>query len=327
MIRRALSLLLLVLTPLAHAATIRLGDAVVPASQSVALTTDPRLDTYTGTVTIELDVKQPASSFLIHARDLTIESLQLTKKGNAIAATHEPGEDGTVEITAAVTPGPHTLTISFSNKYNRQAVGLYKMTLKNGEPYLFTQFQAIDARRAFPVFDEPRFKIPYELTLTVPAQYEALANTPVVSETKNGEESKTVRFARTKPLPSYLVAMAVGQFESTPIAGMSVPGRVITVKGQGHLAKTAAEVTPPVLAALEKYFDAKHPFEKVDLIAVPEYWAGAMENPGLITYRDTVLLLDEKTATPFAVQNMVQSGLKNGFQRSVVSGSMRSSSP
>ena len=307
MIQRALSLVLLVLAPLVHAATVRLGDAVVPVHQSVALTTDPRSDSYSGSVTIELDVRHHTGSFLFHARDLTITSLKLSKGTRPLEATHAAGEDGTVAVTTTpeLTPGRHTLAIEFTNKYNRTAVGLYKMTLAGGEPYLFTQFQAIDARRAFPSFDEPRFKIPYELTLTIPAQYDALANTPVASETKT-EESKTIRFARTKPLPSYLVAMAVGQFESTPIAGMSVPGRVIAVKGQGHLAKTAAEITPPVLAALEKYFDAKHPFEKVDLIAVPEYWAGAMENPGLITYRDTVLLLDPKSATPSQRQNLVR---------------------
>jgi cytosol alanyl aminopeptidase len=307
MIKRSLPVLLLLVAPLLHAATVRLGDAVVPVSQTVHLTTDPRSETYTGSVTIELDVKKPASAFPLHAVDITIDSLKLTKGGTAIDATHAAGEDGTVNVTTAtpLTPGKHTLAIGFTAKYNRQALGLYKVTLKSGEPYLFTQFEAIDARRAFPVFDEPRFKIPYELTLTVPAQYDALANTPVASETKAGE-SKTVRFARTKPLPSYLFAMAVGQFDYTPITGMSVPGRVIAVKGQGHLAQYAADTTPAVLAALEKYFNQKHPFEKVDLIAVPEYWYGAMENPGLITYRDTILLLDPKTATPAQRQNFVR---------------------
>src|SRR6185503_12651740 len=120
----------------------------------------------------------------------------------------------------------------------------------------------------------------------------------------NGQ--KTIHFTRTKPLPSYLVAFAIGEFESTPIEGMSIPGRVIAIKGQGHLTKLAAEVTPPILAALEKYFGGKYPFEKIDLIAVPEYWAGAMENPGLITYRDTVLLLDPAAATPAQRQNLIR---------------------
>ncbi|HEV7239044.1 MAG TPA: M1 family metallopeptidase [Thermoanaerobaculia bacterium] len=308
MMKHALSLLLLVLATLftaanINAATVRLGDDVIPVKQSVDLNVDPKSDQYSGSVTVDLDVKRATSSFLLHAEDLTIDTLTLTKDKSAIEATHAKGKDGTVVITTSkpLTPGKHTLSILFNNKFNRQAVGLYKMTTRDGEPYLFTQFQAIDARRAFPCWDEPRFKIPYQLTVTIPEEYEAISNTPVVSN-----EKTKIRFAPTKPLPSYLVALAIGKFESTPIAGMSVPGRVIAVKGQGQLAKTAAEITPPVLAALEKYFDGKHPFEKVDLIAVPEYWAGAMENPGLITFRDTVLLLDPKSATPSQRQNLIR---------------------
>ncbi|MFL6245989.1 MAG: M1 family metallopeptidase, partial [Thermoanaerobaculia bacterium] len=176
---------------------------------------------------------------------------------------------------------------------------------KDGAPYLFTQFEAIDARKAFPCWDEPGFKIPYQVTLTIPEQFDAVMNTPVVSETKK-EGQKTIRFAKTKPLPSYLVAMAIGEFDYTPITGLSVPGRVIAPKGQGKLTKLAAEITPPILAALEKYFGSKYPFEKVDLIGVPEYWAGAMENPGLTTYRDTVLLLDSATATPSQRLNLIR---------------------
>ena len=315
--KRALSLFLLVFAPLVHAATVRLGDDVVPLKQAVDLAVYPKNDQYFGSVTIDVDVKRATSSFLIHARDLTIDTLKLTKGNQAIAASHTAGEDGTVAITTAepLTTGKHKLAISFHNNFNRQAVGLYKMLTREGEPYVFTQFQAIDARRAFPCFDEPRFKIPFQVTLTIPEDLDAISNTPVVSNEKSpfGEAreaqvhyTRTIKFAQTKPLPSYLVAMAVGKFDYTPIHGMSVPGRVIAVKGQGHLAQTAAEITPPVLAALEKYFNGKHPFEKVDLIAVPEYWAGAMENPGAITYRDTILLMDPKNATSSQRQNLVR---------------------
>ena len=297
----------LLLTTALAAETVRLGTDVVPTAQAVSLTVDPRKDDYSGSTRIALEVKKATSAFRIHAEDLTIASLALTKGARAIDATHAKGEDGTVLLTAAETlqPGSYELTIEFTNKYNRQAVGLYKMTTKDREPYLFTQLEAIDARRAFPCFDEPGIKIPYELTVVIPEQYDAVSNTPVAAESKS-DGVKTIRFARTKPLPSYLVALAVGQFDYTPIAGMSVPGRVIATKGQGRLAKTAAEITPPILAALEKYFASTHPFEKVDLIAVPEYWAGAMENPGAITYRDTILLLDPAAATPAQRQNLIR---------------------
>ncbi len=299
--------LLVLCAAFAVADTVRLGSDVLPTSESVSLVTDPAKDDYRGSVLVDLDVKKATSEFRFHSIDMALTSLTLAKGESAIDVTHAKGEDGTVVVTAAklLQPGKYSLAIDFTNKYNRQAVGLYKMALKDGSPYLYTQFEAIDARRAFPCWDEPSVKIPYELTLTVPESFDAVANTPVVSESKK-DGQKTVRFAKTKPLPSYLVAMAIGQFDYTPIEGMSVPGRVIAPKGQGHLTKLAAEITPPVLAALEKYFGGKYPFEKNDLIAVPEYWAGAMENPGLITYRDTVLLLDPARATPSQRQSLIR---------------------
>ncbi len=300
---RFLALALLFLASNLTAATLRLGTDVVPTSQSIMLTVDPRKDDFTGSVKVDLDVKKATSSFRFHAEDLTITSLDLS----GAEASFAKGEEGTVLVTtkAPLKPGKYVLNVSFDNKFNRQAVGLYKMLTKDKEPYLFTQMEAIDARRAFPVWDEPAFKIPYQLTVTIPAEYDAVANAPVASETaKDG--SKTIQFARTKPMPSYLIALAVGKFDYTPINGLGVPGRVIAPKGQGHLSKYAAEITPPVLAALEKYFGSKYPYEKVDLIAVPEYWAGAMENPGLITYRDTILLVDPATATPSARQNAIR---------------------
>jgi len=304
--RCSLALLVLVTTALS-AAELRLGTDVVPSAESVTLSVDPRRDDYTGSVVVDLTVKKATSSFRFHAQDLTITSLKLTKGKSAIDVTHAPDKDSTVLVTSrkALKPGKYSLAIDFTNAFNRKAVGLYKMSTRDGEPYLFTQFEAIDARRAYPVWDEPAFKIPFTLTLSIPAIYDAVSNTPVKSEATVAD-TKTIHFAQTKPLPSYLIAMAVGKFDYTPIPGLKVPGRVVAPKGQGHLSKLATEVTPGILAALEKYFGGPYPFEKVDLIAVPEYWAGAMENPGAITYRDTVLLLDSATATPAQRRNLIR---------------------
>ena len=169
--RLALVLLFLLSTALA-ADTIRLGSDVVPTAQVITLTTDPRKDDYSGSTRVELEVKKATNAFRFHAEDLTIGSLSLKKGEKAIEVTHAKGEDGTYVVTAdaPLQPGRYELAIDFTNKFNRQAVGLYKMATKDGEPYLFTQFQAIDARRAFPVWDEPAFKIPYQLTVTIPQQ-------------------------------------------------------------------------------------------------------------------------------------------------------------
>ena len=293
--KRMFSTLLVVLAavPLA-AAPYRLPKDVVPVSQAVTLTMDPRSDTYSGSTVVELDVKKAAPNFSLHAEEITINKIAI----DGVAATSEKGPSGTIVVTpgAPLKVGKAQMTIDFSNEYDRRAVGLYKMVRKD-EPYLFTQFQAIDARKAFPCWDEPGFKIPYQLTAIVPAQYEVLFNTPVESESRR-DDWKTVRFAQTKPLPSYLLAIAAGPLEMVPVPGTSIPTRVVTVKGQSHLAGVAVEQTPKILAAMEKYFDSKYPFEKLDLIAVPEYWFGAMENPGLITYAENILLIDPKTATP-----------------------------
>ena len=303
--KRAAVLALILFTALsAAAANVRLGNDVRPVAQSVVLQLDPRMDTFTGSTLVDLDVKKETSTFRFHAQGLNIRSMLLMQRDRPIDAVRKAGDENTYDVTAGhrLKPGRYQLSMDFTGSFNRQAVGLYKMVAK-GEPYLFTQFEAIDARRAFPVWDEPGFKIPFQLTVTIPAHMDAVSNTLVASESKEGD-ARTIRFKTTKPLPSYLVALAVGQFDYTPIEGMSVPGRIIAPKGQGHLAATAAKVTPSILAALEKYFDSPHPFEKMDAIAVPEYWAGAMENPGLITFRDTILLVDPATATPSQQQNL-----------------------
>ena len=279
------------------AATGRLGTEVVPTFEAVRLTADARQPDYTGSVRIELDVRQPVKGFALHARDMEIRRLALSGPGGAVDVTHTRGERGRLDVaaSAALRPGPHVLEIDFANKYDTQATGLYKVAV-GGESYLFTQFEADDARQAFPCWDEPAFKIPYQVTVVVPEAHAAVSNTPPSSDTvKDGQ--RTVVFARTKPLPAYLVALATGPLEFVPIPGMSMPGRVVTVKGAAALAAEAVRTTPPVVAALERYFGRPYPYEKLDLIAVPEFWPGAMENAGAITFRDSVLLLDTKRAS------------------------------
>jgi cytosol alanyl aminopeptidase len=285
--------------PLVAAPPLRLGRDVVPTGQSVTLEMDPRLDTYSGTTVIELKVNKASPKFSLHAEEMKIEKITI----DGVEAASAAGPEETLVITPGqpLKAGSASMVIDFSNEYDRRAVGLYKMVRKD-EPYLFTQFQAIDARKAFPCWDEPGFKIPYQLTAVVPAQYEVLFNTPVEKESRTAEW-KTVVFARSKPLPSYLLAIAVGALEYTPVPGTSIPTRIVTVKGQSGLTGTAVETTPKILAAMEKYFDSKYPFEKLDLIGVPEYWAGAMENPGLITYAEGVLLIDPRAATPTQRRN------------------------
>ena len=279
------------------AAAHRLGTDVVPVSQSVHLVADARKADYTGTVRIELDVRRPAATFALHAEQMEIRRVVLSGSGGAVEVTHRAGDRGRLDLTAAapLPRGRFVLEIDFANEFDTRATGLYKVAAA-GDDYLFTQFEADEARQAFPCWDEPSFKIPYQMTVVVPEAHAAVSNTPAESDTvKDGQ--RTVVFARTRPLPSYLLALATGPLEFVPIPGMSVPGRVVTVKGSSGLAGEAVRTTPPLLAALERYFGRPYPYEKLDLIAVPEFWPGAMENPGAITFRDSILLVDARGAS------------------------------
>ncbi len=157
--------------------------------------------------------------------------------------------------------------------------------------YLYTQFEPISARKVFPCFDEPNYKVPWQLTLEVPKQHSAFSNTPPVSEKTDGA-TKTIAFAKTRPLPSYLVAFAVGTFEIVPAraaGSRKIPMRIIVPAGRTAEAAYAAQVTPDILDQLENYFGIPYPYPKLDSIAVPLF-PGAMENPGLITYGQTLIL-------------------------------------
>jgi len=296
---------LLALVTSVLAADLRLDSKVVPTFQSIQLKIDAEQEEYSGSVSVELNVKQPTDTFQFHAEGQSFERIELRDaEGAENTLQTARGKDGVVSISTErkLTPGKHTLEIDFTNRFNTQAVGLYRMLYEN-RGYLFTQFEAVDARKAFPCWDEPRFKIPFQMTLVVPAAQVAVSNTPVESEKAEGGW-KTVVFRKTPPMPSYLLAIASGPLESVPIMGMSVPGRIYTVQGQSHLAGLTAEMSPPILAALERYFGQSYPYEKLDLIAVPEYWFGGMENPGAVVCDDAAILLD-----PAAASNAQKRGL------------------
>jgi len=285
---------IMLVASVAHAADDgRLDPNVSPTFERVKLNLDASKTNYNGSVVIDLTVKEPTSTFRLHAEEMEFDKAELRRDKETIGIEFEPaGEDGLLQATTAskLAPGNYTLMIEFSKEYNTQGVGLYR-TEYNGDGYLFTQFQAVDARKAFPCWDEPVYKIPFQLIVDIAEGQDVVTNTPVESETPLGG-GRTVQFQKTQPLSTYLIAIAAGPLESVPITGLSVPGRVYTAKGQKHLAGTAVEMTPPILKALEEYFDRPYPYAKLDLIAVPEFWPGAMENAGLVTFADRLLLID-----------------------------------
>ena len=291
---RSLPVCVFVLSLHAAAPEFRLGNAVRPARYQLTLTVVPDSPGFSGTIDIQLQVRAATSEIWLHAHDLTIHKASLaTGASDLPARLLSDGKDlAGFALDRAVEPGKATLHITFDGKLNeKSSAGLFKMK-EGGDWYAFTQFEPIDARSAFPCFDEPSFKVPWQLTLHVKDSHTALSNTPVVSETPEAGGMKTVRFAETKPLPSYLVALVVGPFDlvDAGTAGRKkTPVRIITPRGKSAEAAYAKEMTPRVLEALENYFGIPYPYDKLDAVAVPLFF-GAMENPGLVTFGETMIL-------------------------------------
>lgn len=274
---------------------LRLPTEIRPTYQEIRLELDPRKMDYSGSTRTELKIASEVQAIHFHAQQMTLTRVVLQSKKAARTLQAKEGNDGLVraEDGKPIAPGEYTLSIDFTNDYDKRATSLYRLET-GGESYCFTQFEAIDARMAFPCFDEPSFKFPYRMVLSVPEKDQAVSNTPIErTTTRNGV--KTVTFRKTKPLPSYLLCVATGPLEYVPMWGLSVPGRIVVPKGSKALAETAAKMTPPILKAVERYFGSPYPYEKLDLIAVPEFSPGAMENPGAITYGDRFILFDPKT--------------------------------
>ncbi len=214
-----------------------------------------------------------------------------------------PEVEGKVSLQASsmIAPGNYTLQLEFHGPFSQEPLGLYKFNDQE-QAYLVTQFEPTFARQAFPCFDEPGFKIPYQVTVIAPRAQQVFSNTPEVGSEVIGP-MKVHRFAETPPLPSYLIALAVGPYETTALEGLGVPARLITPSGKLPLTGHARRVTPIILEALEDYFAMEYPYQKLDQIAVTEHAFGAMENNGLATYGESVLLVDAESAPTSELSN------------------------
>jgi alanyl aminopeptidase len=270
----------------------RLNAAVQPLAQQLNLMLDPDRLRYTGNTRITLDIREDVDSILLHAQDLTILGTRFGRKGALAVAEFDQLEHALLQIStgSTIAAGEYELRIKFEDDFNTDSVSMYRVE-ENGRFHVFSQMEASEAREAFPCFDEPAYKIPWNMTLTVPLDMMAITNTPVADTIVLGE-MKRVEFTESAPMPSYLVAIAVGDFETVNIPGMSIPGRVVTTRGKSALTELAVTSTPKLLAGLENYFDTPYPYQKLDIVATPEFWYGAMENPGAIVYVDRAILID-----------------------------------
>ncbi len=283
----------------------RLPSWAVPQSYRIAFKVDPAQADFSGTTTIKVKLAKASDHVWLDGASLTVSKATVTDaagKTNVAKYVEADPKAGVarVDFGSTLPAGAITLQFHYTAPLNAQLQGLYKVTDK-GQPYAMTQMEPISARFAFPGFDEPGFKTPFEISITLPDHDVAVANTRQVSDKPAGKGWKTVSFAQTLPLPTYLVAFAVGPWDITPTAKISpdayrskpLPLRGIAAAGEAHRMSQVLSETPSIIHALENYYGFGYPWDKLDLLAAPDFAAGAMENPGLVTFRDWLLLLDK----------------------------------
>ena len=277
-----------------------------PLHYALAFDIDPRTTSFTGTARIDIEIPAKTSHVVLNGHALVVSDARALV-GNAPhpartswRAAHGARPENTEELVLSfdppLEPGRATLVIAYSAPFDQELSGLYRVA-DGGNWYAFTQFEATDARRAFPCFDEPGFKVPVGVTVTVPKGMLAVANTPEQKREDAGDKT-TFHFADTPPLPTYLVALAAGDLEVKELARTTKPPiRLITVKGKTAQGALALEATSGLVDALATWFGIPYPYEKLDIVAVPDFSAGAMENAGLVTFREELLLLDPARAS------------------------------
>lgn len=308
---------------------LRLGKDVVPREYRAELAIDANSTEFHGAIEIDLTMARPTRALWLHADDLDLTSASLTRDGTTSPvkiignpglpdpdeARKTPGRQADnadmvgFDLGRVAPAGSATLRVEYRGAIAEKTMsGIFrqrddkqsgqknkaKAKAEDDDPwYVYTQFQSTSARKVFPSFDEPAFKTPWQITIDAPEGQMALSNAPV-EETGASPRAGFVRhrFAPTRDIPSYLVALAVGPFETVDLGTIGrnkIPARIVVPRGHTEETRYAAQATRELLVMLEEYFDIPYPYAKLDQIALPSFF-GAMENPGLITYASRLLL-------------------------------------
>ena len=285
----------------------RLPSSVVPSHYRIKLEPNLEKATFIGSVEIEVEVNNPTHTIQMNAADLAIQSARVVDSVGSNTEVADIFLDAemerlTLSFDSQISPGPHTIVAEFTGVLNDQLHGFYRSTFTDDDgvdhTIATTQFESTHARRAFPCFDEPAFKASYGVTLIVPSEQFAVSNGPIISETdlKNGQ--REVVFEDTMVMSTYLVAFIVGPFEATdPVDVNGVPLRIVHPIGKGHLTDYSLEAGAFALEFFSNYYGISYPGQKLDMVAVPDFAFGAMENLGCITYREVLLLVDKDRST------------------------------
>jgi aminopeptidase N/puromycin-sensitive aminopeptidase len=295
-----LALVAAILLPSVTTVAQRLPNVARPEHYTLQLSPDLQAATFTGEETIDLTLAQAVDSIVLNAWQLKFGAVTAQVNGKSLPAevTLDPSlQQATFKFDRTLPAGSVTLKIAYSGILNGELRGFY-LSRTPKRNYAVTQFEPTDARRAFPSFDEPLYKATFDVSLIVPQGDTAIGNTNIVSDTPGpiaGEH--TITFARTPKMSTYLVAFLVGDFKCLSGESDGVPIRACATPDKVQLAQFALSGAEFFLHYYDNYFGIKYPMPKLDMIAIPDFEAGAMENFGAITYRETAMLLDEKTAS------------------------------
>ena len=295
--KRILAVLICVLAAFSVAGAQRLPEVARPENYKLTFTPNLETATFEGDETISVRVLKPTSEITLNAADIDIHEATITSGGTTqkVSGTcDKEKEEALLTVEKPLAPGAATIHITYAGKLNDEMRGLYLGKDDQGRKYAASQFEATDARRAFPSFDEPDYKATFDITAVAEKGLVAISNQKIVSDTPGPGDKHTVRFATTARMSSYLAALVVGNFEYIEGEADGIPIRVYSTPGKKEMGKFALESAEHILSYYDKYFNIKYPYGKLDLIGLPDFSAGAMENTGCITFREVILLIDEK---------------------------------
>jgi aminopeptidase N/puromycin-sensitive aminopeptidase len=275
----------------------RLPETARPENYKLSFTPDLDKARFEGDETITVRVLQATPEITLNAVDIDFHDVSITSGGVTQKAKVTAEKEKEMVVLAVEKPlaaGPATIHISYTGILNDEMRGLYLGKDDKGRKYAASQFEATDARRAYPSFDEPDYKATFDITAVADKGMVAISNQKILSDTPGPGDKHTVRFATTAKMSSYLAALIVGNFEYIEGEADGIPIRVYATPGKKEMGKFALDAATYVLGYYDKYFGIKYPYGKLDLIGLPDFSAGAMENTGCITFREVILLIDEK---------------------------------
>src|SRR5579872_6293051 len=295
--KRTFAVLTFIVLTITLASAQRLPEIARPENYKLTFTPDLDSAKFEGDEVLTINVLKPTSEITLNSADIDYHDVTIKSGGMMQTAKVTPQKQNEMVVLSVAKPlsaGQATIHIKYSGILNNEMRGFYLGKDEQGRKYAATQFEATDARRAYPSFDEPDYKATFDITVIAPKGMTAISNEKIASDTPGPGDKHTVRFNTTPKMSSYLAALVVGPFEYVEGEADGIPIRVYATAGKKEMGRFALQIASDVLRYYDHYFAIKYPYAKLDLVGLPDFSAGAMENTGCITFRDVLLLINEK---------------------------------